>query len=80
MPVLEKNGLLIDYLEEGQGVPVILIHSSVGGNRQWKSLIESLKDKYQVLAVNLMGYGKTTSWSGQRTLSLSDQAQLVLVL
>ncbi|SVE35875.1 uncharacterized protein METZ01_LOCUS488729, partial [marine metagenome] len=24
MPVLEKNGLLIDYLEEGQGVPVIL--------------------------------------------------------
>ena len=61
MPVLEKNGLLIDYLEEGQGVPVILIHSSVSGNRQWKSLTESLKDKYQVLAVNLMGYGKTTS-------------------
>lgn len=80
MPVLEKNGLLIDYLEEGQGVPVILIHSSVSGNRQWKSLTGSLKDKYQVFAVNLMGYGKTTSWSGQRTLSLSDQAQLVLVL
>ena len=77
MPILEKDDVVLDYLETGQGTTVILIHSTVSGNRQWKTLMEDLGGDFRVLAPNLMGYGKTSSWLGDRTLNLSDQVQLI---
>ena len=80
MPVLSKGNLKIDHTDEGQGQPVILVHSSVSSNRQWRALIESLKDRYRVLAINLFGYGETTSWPGDSPQSLYAQAQIVISL
>lgn len=80
MPVLSKGKLKIDYADDGRGQPVILIHSSVSANRQWRALTEALKDRYRVLAVNLFGYGETTTWPGDAPQSLYAQAQLVLAL
>ena len=77
MPILEKDDVVLDYLETGQGTTVILIHSTVSGNRQWKTLMEDLGREFRVLAPNLRGYGKTSSWLGERTLNLSDQVQLI---
>lgn len=69
----------VDYLEAGSSGPaVMLVHSSVAGARQWRRLMEDLKDQFRVRAVNLFGYGKTPSWpkeAGQQ--SLDDQARLV---
>jgi pimeloyl-ACP methyl ester carboxylesterase len=70
----------IDFTDDGQGQPVILIHSSVSGNRQWRQLAEALKDRYRILAVNLYGYGHTTAWTNDSPQTLSDQARLVLEL
>ena len=64
MPVMSKGTLKIDHTDDGQGQPVVLIHSSVSGNRQWGPLTEALKDRYRVLAINLFGYGETTPWPG----------------
>jgi pimeloyl-ACP methyl ester carboxylesterase len=64
MPVLSTDRWKIDYIEAGIGRRVILIHSSVSGNQQWRSLTDALKDRYRVLAVNLFGYGDTTPWPG----------------
>ncbi len=80
MPVLSRGSLRIDHTDDGQGQPVILIHSSVSANRQWRALIEAIKDRYQVLAINLFGYGETTAWPGTSPQSLYAQAQLVLAL
>jgi pimeloyl-ACP methyl ester carboxylesterase len=80
MPIVTKGQLHIDYIEEGSGETVVLIHSSVSGNRQWRSLIETLKDRYRVLALNLYGYGRTSSWSGDVPQTLEHQAGLVLAL
>jgi hypothetical protein len=44
MPVLSKGSLKIDYTDDGQGQAVVLVHSSVSGNRQWRSLTEALKE------------------------------------
>ena len=62
MPVLTQGTLHIDHSDAGAGPPVVLIHSSVSGNRQWRSLVEALRDRHRVLAVNLFGYGETTPW------------------
>ena len=80
MPVFSKGQQWIDYLEEGAGDTVVLVHSSVSGNRQWLALIEGLKDRYRVIATNLLGYGETTPWPGTRPQTLADQAGLVLTL
>lgn len=80
MPTLSKGNLKIDYTDDGRGEPVVLIHSSVSGNRQWRALIEALKDRYRVLAINLYGYGETTPWPSTAPQSLYAQAQLVLAL
>ena len=80
MPVLEKGSLRIDYTDDGHGPAVILIHSSVSGNRQWRALGEALAGRYRVLAINLHGYGETTPWPGTTRQSLYAQAQLVLAL
>jgi hypothetical protein len=37
MPVLSKGSLKIDHTDDGQGQPVVLIHSSVSANRQWRT-------------------------------------------
>ncbi|HEX4325470.1 MAG TPA: alpha/beta hydrolase [Burkholderiales bacterium] len=80
MPVLQHGNFSIDYTDEGRGETVVLIHSSVSGNRQWRALTEGLSDRYRVRAINLFGYGETTRWPGAKPQSLYAQAQLVLAL
>jgi pimeloyl-ACP methyl ester carboxylesterase len=80
MPVVSKGILKIDHTDDGLGQPVVLIHSSVSANRQWRPLTEALKDRYRVLAINLFGYGETTPWPDTSPQSLYAQAQLVLAL
>jgi pimeloyl-ACP methyl ester carboxylesterase len=80
MAVLAVGTLNIDYTDDGHGDPVVLLPSSVSGNRQWRELTELLQDRYRVLAINLFGYGKTTPWPGSAPQSLYAQAQLVLAL
>ncbi len=80
MPVISSGTLEIDYSDEGHGPPVVLIHSSVSGNRQWRSLTDSLTDRYRVLAPNLYGYGGTTPWPDVAPQSLFAQAQIVLAV
>ena len=80
MPVLNTGRYDIDYSDDGTGPPVILLHSSACGNKQWRWLIEDFKDGYRVIALNLFGYGQTTPWPGDRPQTLDDQADLVAAL
>lgn len=80
MPVLSKGTLKIDYTDDGQGPLVILIHSSVSANRQWRALTDALKNHYRIFAINLFGYGETTRWPNTSSQSLQAQANLVLAL
>lgn len=66
-----------DFIEAGQGQKVILLHSSVAGARQWRSLMDTLADRYHLIAINMFGYGKTRAWTDSRPQSLADQANLV---
>ncbi|MBC8092395.1 MAG: alpha/beta fold hydrolase, partial [Pseudonocardia sp.] len=56
---------------------VVLLHSSVSGSRQWRKLVADLEPRFRVLALDLLGYGSTPAWSGDRPQRLTDQAALV---
>jgi len=75
---LNRSVIQPDFLEAGASGPlVVLIHSGVSGARQWRRLIDELKDRYRIRAVNLFGYGATPPWPGDATQSIADQARLV---
>jgi pimeloyl-ACP methyl ester carboxylesterase len=76
--VSEVADFFVDVVEAGTAGPtVMLVHSSVSGARQWTRLIDDLKDRFRVRAVNLFGYGKTPAWPAGRAQTLDDQARLV---
>ena len=66
MPLMKTHSRTVDYIEAGSGPCVILLHSSVTGNRQWRTTVEALQDQYHVIAINFFGYGRTSPWPGGR--------------
>jgi pimeloyl-ACP methyl ester carboxylesterase len=77
MPILKVGPYDLDYAEAGNGEPVVLVHSSAAGHRQWQKLTEELAGRHRLIAVNLFGYGATSKWPGDRPMRLADQAALV---
>jgi pimeloyl-ACP methyl ester carboxylesterase len=77
MPVTKAGAFDLEYTDAGTGPPVVLVHSSASGLRQWRRLAETLQDRHRVIAINLFGYGNTSPWPGERPLMLADQAELV---
>lgn len=77
MPKVRAKNLTVDFSESGAGPAAVLVHSSVSGNRQWRSLSAVLDRNFRVLAVNLLGYGETTSFTGEHAQTLEDQVAVV---
>ena len=42
----------VDFIKQGDGSAVILIHSSVAGARQWLSLMNALADRFHLISLN----------------------------
>lgn len=70
------NGTRIEFLEQGAGEPVILLHSSAGSSAQWRGLAGRLSRRFRVLAPDLYGYGGTAMPAGEG-FSLADEAGIV---
>ncbi len=66
-----------DFIEAGSGEKVILVHSSVAGAKQWRSLMETLSNDFHVIAISLFGYGSTCVWEDDGKQRLEDQARLI---
>lgn len=79
MPIVDHGALRIDVAESGQGPTVVLVHSSVAGNRQWRRLAETLSPHLRVLAPNLLGYGQTSPAQASAP-TLDDATEVLLAL
>lgn len=82
MPLITEGELTIEVAENGAGPPVVLLHSSVAGNRQWRKLSEALGGRFRVHAPNLYGYGQTSAWNaadGPQWLAAAVRPVLVLI-
>jgi 2-hydroxymuconate-semialdehyde hydrolase len=56
------NGLKTNYIEEGSGSPIILVHGSgpgVTGYANWRLTIPGLAKKFRVIAPDIAGFGYT---------------------
>jgi len=62
MKTLMVDGRAFSYQDAGSGPPVILAHCSGGSHRIWAPLTTALRDRYRVLAPDLLGYGRSEPW------------------
>lgn len=67
----------VRYVRKGQGKPVILIHGLASSIYTWSDVIGPLSEKFDVIAVDLPGFGAS---SPDRDLSFADLPGVVLGL
>jgi pimeloyl-ACP methyl ester carboxylesterase len=80
MPTIELNRQRVEYVDQGAGAPVVLLHSTGASSGQWRRLAAELGGRFRVIAPDLCGYGGSGAWSGEGEISLVAEARLVAAL
>lgn len=62
----------------GLKTPVVLLHSSLSSKQQWDRLATFMGDAYQVIAIDLYGYGERAMPEPGAPFSLADEVDAVL--
>ena len=65
------------YLVCGHGPILVLLHSSMSSKEQWKQLIQLLRHKFRIIAIDLAGYGDNELPPDPQTFSTEDEINLV---
>lgn len=68
------ENLWIDYIVEGEGKEIILLHGWGANRHTFDKLIHHLKDKFKVYALDLPGFGASEIYA---PLSVSDVTDIV---
>jgi pimeloyl-ACP methyl ester carboxylesterase len=50
MPIIETNGTKLEYIEKGQGTPVVFVHGSLNDLRSWNLQMEPFSKLYRAIA------------------------------
>lgn len=60
MPRMQVGRYELNYLDEGQGTPVVFIHGLAGDLSAWTPQMQALKSRYRVISFDNRGAGKST--------------------
>jgi pimeloyl-ACP methyl ester carboxylesterase len=47
---VEVNGTRLEYVDKGEGAPVVLVHGGVGDYRSWRQQVDALSAGFRVIA------------------------------
>ncbi len=78
MPFAEINGAKINYIESGEGEPVLLITGFGGDINFFHSLIPALADDYRVIAFEPRGSGQTVCGNDFTYQTLTDDVDALM--
>ncbi|RUS47764.1 alpha/beta fold hydrolase [Cohnella sp. AR92] len=62
--ILSKDQLKISYADEGQGIPVVLLHGYCGDSRYFDEVIPLLAWRFRVIAPDCRGHGESGATEG----------------
>lgn len=77
MKLIETANSTVSYLERGSGPPVVFVHSSGLGARQWERTIDALGAGHRCLAPDLSGYGRSSAARDDTDVALAQDADIV---
>jgi len=63
MATIKINGSNFEYIEKGNGKPVIFVHGGISDYRIWKGQIDNFAEKYRVIAYSRR-YHYPNKWDG----------------
>ncbi|WP_428937350.1 alpha/beta fold hydrolase [Fontivita pretiosa] len=78
MPTRTVNNVTFHYAERGHGTPIVLVHGFPLDGRIWEAQLESLSDRYRVIAPDLRGFGQSISSEPFTIESLADDLHALL--
>ena len=79
MPTQTANGVTFHYTEKGSGrPPLVLVHGFPLDSRMWESQVNSLSDRWRVIAPDLRGFGQSKAESAFTLESLADDIHVFL--
>lgn len=55
--LIDVNGIQLHAETEGEGEPLVLLHGFTGSTRSWQWIVPLLRDRYQVILLDLIGHG-----------------------
>ena len=64
MPVLHLEDVDLYYELAGEGQPILLIYGLGSSSRDWEKQIEFFASRYQLIAVDIRGHGKSSKPPG----------------
>ena len=70
MPIVNINGVNLNYETAGQGEAIVFLHGMTGSTRDWTNQIAVLSSKYKVVALDQRGHGKSAAPSGEEQYSI----------
>ena len=73
-----ENGLSMAYVDEGEGEVLVMIHGLGSYLPAWKKNIATLKADFRCIAVDLIGYGKSSK--PEETFTLTEQSAMIAEL
>jgi len=76
---ITANGTALTYVEEGKGVPVVLVHGAVGDYRTWTGEMADFASRYHVIAYSLRSHYPNT-WTDGPYSAQVHTADLVALL
>ncbi len=80
MPQLELQGRTLQFIDEGQGTPVVLLHSGGLSSRQWRSLASALRARHRVIAPDFIGYGGSSRLDPDAHFSFREDVEMICAL
>lgn len=75
MPIIAIGGDTLHYTDNGSGIPVIFVHGSCGGARQWSGMARELQTTHRTLCLDMIGAGESSPWPEGRTEDPSVDAR-----
>ncbi len=51
--------MILHYTDKGQGNPVLLLHGMASSSRYWENYLEKLSASHRVIALDLLGFGRS---------------------
>jgi len=80
MPIININGVDLNYEISGQGEAIVFLHGYTGSTQDWVNQIRVLSSKYKVVTLDCRGHGKSAAPPGEEDYSVKILAEDVFGL
>lgn len=78
MKIFNYKNTTVYYDDQGKGTTVVLLHGFLEDHFMWNELLLLLSKRYRVIAVDLLGHGKSECYGYVHTME--DQADMLFAL